>query len=241
MQAITDVSQIEVKIRFKKWRLTWRLFTLQKVYFASVVSDSVRPHRWQPTRLPRPWDSPGKNTEVGCHFLLQWVKVKNESEVAQSGLTLSDPMEFQPTRLLRPWDFPGKSTAVGCHCLLLMCVWSEVKVAQSCLTCLWPHARLLCPWDFLGKNPGMPCYFLLQGIFLTQELNPHLLRLLHCQVDTLTLEPQEKPIFRCVCVCVCVCIASQVVLVVKEPACQCRRHKTHRFDPWVGKIPWRKA
>ena len=50
---------------------------------ASVVSDSVRPHRWQPTRLPRPWDSPGKNTGVGCHFLLQCMKVKSESEVAQ--------------------------------------------------------------------------------------------------------------------------------------------------------------
>ena len=47
---------------------------------ASVVSDSVRPHRWQPTRLPRPWDSPGKNTGVGCHFLLQCMKVKSESE-----------------------------------------------------------------------------------------------------------------------------------------------------------------
>ena len=43
---------------------------------ASVVSDSVWPHRWQPTRLPRPWDSPGKNTGVGCHFLLQCMKVK---------------------------------------------------------------------------------------------------------------------------------------------------------------------
>ena len=42
----------------------------------SVVSDSVRPHRWQPTRLPRPWDSPGKNTGVGCHFLLRCMKVK---------------------------------------------------------------------------------------------------------------------------------------------------------------------
>ena len=43
---------------------------------ASVVSDSVRPQRWQPTRLPRHWDSPGKNTGVGCHFLLQCMKVK---------------------------------------------------------------------------------------------------------------------------------------------------------------------
>ena len=60
---------------------------------ASVMSDSVQPHRQQPTRLPRPWDSPGKNTGVGCHFLLQCIKVKSESEVAQSCPTLSDPMD----------------------------------------------------------------------------------------------------------------------------------------------------
>ena len=59
----------------------------------SVVSDSVRPHRQQPTRLRRPWDSPGKNTGVGCHFLLQCMKVKSESEVAQSCPTLRDPMD----------------------------------------------------------------------------------------------------------------------------------------------------
>ena len=57
------------------------------------MSDSVRPQRWQPTRLPRPWDSPGKNTGVGCHILLQCMKVKSESEVAQSCLTRSDPMD----------------------------------------------------------------------------------------------------------------------------------------------------
>ena len=60
---------------------------------ASVVSDSVRPHRRQPTRLPWPWDSPGKSTGVGCHFLLQCMKVKSESHVAQSCLTLCDPMD----------------------------------------------------------------------------------------------------------------------------------------------------
>ena len=57
------------------------------------MSDSVRPHRQQPTRLPRPWDSPGKNTGVGCHFLLQCMKVKSESAVAQSCPTLRDPMD----------------------------------------------------------------------------------------------------------------------------------------------------
>ena len=77
----------------------------------------MRPHRQQPTRLPRPWDSPGKNTGVGCHFLLQCMKVKSKSEAAQSCPTLSDPMDCRPTRLFRPWDFPGKSTGVGCHCL----------------------------------------------------------------------------------------------------------------------------
>ena len=60
---------------------------------AAVVSDSVWPHRWQPTRLPRPWDSPEKNTGVGCHFFLQWMKVKSESVGAQSCPTLSDPMD----------------------------------------------------------------------------------------------------------------------------------------------------
>ena len=66
----------------------------------SVLSDSVRPHRWQPTRLPHPGDSPGKNTGVGCHFLLQYTKVKIESEVAQSCPTLSNPMD---------WSLPGFS------------------------------------------------------------------------------------------------------------------------------------
>ena len=60
------------------------------------MSDSVRPHRRQPTRLPRPWDSPGKNSGVGCHFLLQFMKVKSESEVSQSCPTLSDPMDCSP-------------------------------------------------------------------------------------------------------------------------------------------------
>ena len=58
------------------------------------MSDSVRPHRRQPTRLRHPWDSPGKNTGVGYHFLLQCMKVKSESEVAQLCPTLSDPMDY---------------------------------------------------------------------------------------------------------------------------------------------------
>ena len=60
------------------------------------MSDSVWPLRRQPTRLLSPWDSPGKNTGVGCHFLLQHMKVKRESEVAQLCPTLSHPMDFSP-------------------------------------------------------------------------------------------------------------------------------------------------
>ena len=61
-----------------------------------IVSDSVRPHRRLPTRLPRPWDSPGKNTGVGCHFHLQCMKLKSESEIAQLCPTLSDHMDCSP-------------------------------------------------------------------------------------------------------------------------------------------------
>ena len=60
------------------------------------MSNSVQPHRQQPATLPRPWDSPGKNTGVGCHFLLQSMEVKNESEVTQSCPTLSDSMDCSP-------------------------------------------------------------------------------------------------------------------------------------------------
>ena len=76
-------------------------------YVTSVMSDSVRPHRRQPTGLPRPWDSPGKNTGGGCHFLLQCMKVKSESEVAQSCPTFSDPMDCSP---------PGSFSSVAQSC-----------------------------------------------------------------------------------------------------------------------------
>ena len=68
------------------------------VHFSSVsvLSDSMRPHRWQTARLPCPWNSPGKNTGVCCHFLLQCMEVKSESEVPQLCPTPSDPMDCSP-------------------------------------------------------------------------------------------------------------------------------------------------
>ena len=90
------------------------------------MSNSVQPHRQQPTRLPRPWDSPGKNTGVGCHFLLQCMKVRDESEVAQSCPTLRDPMDC---------SLPGSSI----HGIFLVKVleWGAIafsdKLSHTCL------------------------------------------------------------------------------------------------------------
>ena len=77
---------------------------------------TVQLHRRQPTRLHRPWDSPGKNTGVGCHFLLQCVKVKVKPLSCVQ--LLATPWNAAYQAPLCPWDFPGKSTGVGCHCLL---------------------------------------------------------------------------------------------------------------------------
>ena len=91
------------------------------------------PRDSSPPGSPNPSDSPGKNTGVGCHFLLQCMKVKSESEVAQSCPT-QPPHGPQPTRLLHPWDFLGKSTGVGCHCLLhSMAYRFKDRGSQTCV------------------------------------------------------------------------------------------------------------
>ena len=139
------------------------------------MSDPVRPHRRQPTSLPCPWDSLGENTGVGCHFLLQCMKVKSESEVAQSCPTLCDPIDGSPTSLRCPWDSPGKNTGVGCH-FLLQCMKgkSEREVSQSCPT-QRPHGlqptRLLHPWDFPGKSTGVGCHCLLHPVRQVRTLS----------------------------------------------------------------------
>ena len=74
--------------------------------------------RWQPTRLTCPSDSPGKNNGVGCHFLLQCMKVKSESEVAQLCLTPSDPMDCSLPGSSIPGIFQARVLGAGCHCLL---------------------------------------------------------------------------------------------------------------------------
>ena len=137
------------------------------------MSDSVRLHRWQPTRLPCPWDSPGKKTGVGCHFLLQCMKVKSESEIAQSCPTLSDPLDCSPpgssihgilqARVLE-WvaiafskslltfmsiELPMLSNHLLCSLLLLPSIYSSIRVFYSKLTL---HIRWPKYWNFSFSN-----------------------------------------------------------------------------------------
>ena len=116
------------------------------------MSNSVRPHRWQPTRLPHPWDSPGKNTGVGCHFLPQCMKVKSESEVAQSCPTLSDPMDF---------SLPGSSI----HGIFQARVLEWVAIAFS--TNSWSLPKLMSIESVMPFNHLTLCHplLLLPSIF----------------------------------------------------------------------------
>ena len=93
------------------------------------MSDSSWPHGLQPTRLPCPWDSPGKNTGVGCHFLLQCRKVKSERADVQSCPTLSDPMDCGPPGS-SALGFPRQEHWRGGHRLLWLLSYSVVFVTS---------------------------------------------------------------------------------------------------------------
>ena len=108
------------------------------------MSDSVQPHRWQPTRLPCPWDSLGKNTGVGCHFLLQCMKVESESEVAQSCLTLSNPIDC---------SLPGSSNHVIFQARVLE--WGAIafsKPVSRKAYISWRSRILFCFVSFLSNS-----------------------------------------------------------------------------------------
>ena len=99
------------------------------------MSNSVWPHKWQPTRLHRPWDSSGKNTGVGCHFLLQCMKVKSESEVAQSCPTVSDPINC---------SLPGSSVHGIFQARVLE--WGAIAFSAS----MWHECNCAVVWAFFG-------------------------------------------------------------------------------------------
>jgi len=126
------------------------------------MSDSVRPHRRQPTRLPRPWDSPGKNTGVGSHFLLQYMKVKSESEVPQSCPTFSDPMGCGPPGSLS-MGFSRQEDWSGVPLPSLDFSFSSVQfssVTQSYLTLCDPMNH---------STPGLPVLHQLPEFTQTHE------------------------------------------------------------------------
>ena len=117
---------------------------------ASVVSDSVGPQRRQPTRLPCPWHSPGKNTGVGCHFLLQCMKVKSESEVAQLCPTLRNPMDCSAPGSSVHGIFQSRVLEWGTIAFSLFLLSVQFSsVPQSCLTLCDPMNH---------STPGLPVH-----------------------------------------------------------------------------------
>ena len=136
------------------------------------MSNCVWPHRQPPTRLPRPWDFPGKNTGVGCHFLLQCMKVKSESEVAQSCLTLCDPMDCSP---------PGSFVHGIFQARVLE--WGAIAFSKSILFWLkdWGREKEGTSWErvrgksgpFLTRVPLTLC-ILNSMVFLLQTSNSSL-------------------------------------------------------------------
>ena len=121
-----------------------------------------------------------------------------------------------------PWDMTFLPTQLKFFWWNIISMYSCL-VSQSCLTLWPPHglepARLFCWWDFPGKNNGVGYHFLPQGIFLTQGSIPHLLDLLHWQVDSLPLNHLGKPI--CIYylyiweayICTCMCIHIYIIIV----------------------------
>ena len=123
-----------------------------------VMSSSLWSHRQQPTRLPHPWDSPGKNTGVGCHFLLQCMKVKSASEVAQSCPTLSNPMDY---------SLPGSSIHGIFQARVLE--WGAIGFHWGSLY-FWPFLNNL---NNISVNSGMTLTRVSQALFPQRNLGSH--------------------------------------------------------------------
>ena len=143
------------------------------------MSDSVRPHRRQPNRLPRPWDSPGKNAGVGCHFLLHCMKVKSESEVTQSCPTPSDPMDCSPpgssvygifqARVLEwgAFAFSKGCITLGLSCLALSRIVNFFPILGMFSTSI-SSTIFSCPF-FLSSSSGTPVIRMFGHLTLPQR------------------------------------------------------------------------
>ena len=124
---------------------------------ASVVSDSVQPPRWKPTKLPRPWDSTGKNTGVGCHFLLQCTHACMHAKSLQSCPTLCDPIGGSPPGSSVPGILQARIlewVAISFSTMVNQIRSDQIRsVAQSCPTLCDPMNRSM---------PGLPVHHQLQ-------------------------------------------------------------------------------
>ena len=174
------------------------------------MSNSVRPHRWQPARFPRPWDSPGKNTGVGCHFLLQCMKMKSESDVAQSCLTLSDPMDC---------SLPGSSI----HGFSRQEYWSGLPLTSP----VWACSLL----DIFEKTVYFsPLFSIWEFLFIFKKFiyfNWRLITLQYCSGFCHTFTWIRHG---------CTCIPhpeppSLGVIPVHQPWAPCLMHRTWTSDP----------
>ena len=156
------------------------------------MSDSVRPHRRQPTRLRRPWNSPSKNTEVGCHFLLQCMKVKSESESFSCVQLLVTPWtaahQAPPSMGFSRQEYWSRLPLPSplCYTVGPYCVLSPSVMSNS----LQPHEvepQPLLSMEFSRQEywSGLPVST--QGIFSIQGSNLHLLHLLLWKADSLPL------------------------------------------------------
>ena len=186
------------------------------------MSDSVRPHRWQPTRLCHPWDSPGKNAGVGCHFLLQRMKVKVKS--------LSHVMDsVMSSRSVHPMDcsLPGSSI----HGIFQARVLEWVAIALWLTYITFPLPR----W-------GPPRHRGVKDLFKVAQLAV-VGKSVHSNFHSLYYLHQGR-FHRGFGVCSWKLWDSQVTLVVNNPPAnagdQCWRCKRRAFNPWV-KIPWRRT
>ena len=171
------------------------------------MSDSVRPHRRQPTRLPRPWDSLGRNTGVGCHFLLQCMKVKSEREVAQSCPTLSDPMDY---------SLPGSSI----HGIFQARVLDWGAIAFSALRTSEAEYHFTCYESFIFIFPEFACFYYLEFSFLIistfiSSSNWVKVKSFPSSYISSFVVPLVLRVCACVCVCLCVyvCLFPRIMTV----------------------------
>ena len=178
------------------------------------MSDSVRTHRWQPTRLPHPWDSPGKNTGVGCHCLLQCMKVKSESKADQSCLTLSDLMDCSPPGSSIHGIFQARVLEWGAIAFSGLFLVGEKKNAPSFFLL---HSSCT---DFLSV-PEMFYFSIYMALY--QHLPVFLPRLLFCFMALIT--------WHCI---LCLCIIDVFTLADHQNYLRCI--KNHEL-PHIPELP----